>query len=134
MAAVRRSARPFSPVPEPSADLPPTALKVVVFDADLQDICRSPFPPESGTPRLRRGPSPPLPHFSSSTPPRKGYAATAAPPLAAIAALLFAAPSPAASAPCAATSVAAGRAPAAAVGRAVRCLVNAPRAAHGLTP
>jgi len=66
--------------------------------------------------------------------PRKRFAAIAAAPLAAIAALLFAAPSPAASAPCAATSVAAGRAPAATVGRAVRCLVNAQRAAHGLTP
>jgi uncharacterized protein YkwD len=55
-------------------------------------------------------------------------------PLAMIAALLFAPPTHAASPPCAATTVAAGQAPAATVGRAVRCLVNAQRAAHGLKP
>ena len=67
-------------------------------------------------------------------PPRRLCAAIAVAPLAAIAALLFAAPSHAASPPCAATAVAAGQAPAATVGRAVRCLVNAQRAAHGLAP
>jgi uncharacterized protein YkwD len=55
-------------------------------------------------------------------------------PLAVTAALLFASPTHAASPPCAATTVAAGQAPAATVGRAVRCLVNAQRAAHGLAP
>jgi uncharacterized protein YkwD len=55
-------------------------------------------------------------------------------PLALVAALLFAPPTHAASPPCAATTVAAGQAPAATVGRAVRCLVNARRAAHGLAP
>jgi uncharacterized protein YkwD len=55
-------------------------------------------------------------------------------PLAVTAALLFAPPTHAASPPCAATTVAAGQAPAATVGRAVRCLVNAQRAAHGLAP
>jgi uncharacterized protein YkwD len=55
-------------------------------------------------------------------------------PLAVIAALVLAAPSRAASPPCAATTVAAGQAPAATVGRAVRCLVNAERAARGLKP
>jgi uncharacterized protein YkwD len=55
-------------------------------------------------------------------------------PLAMIAALLFATPSRAASPPCAATTVAAGQAPAATVERAVRCLVNAQRATHGLKP
>jgi uncharacterized protein YkwD len=54
--------------------------------------------------------------------------------LAAIAGLVFATPSHAASPPCAATTVAAGQASAATVGRAVRCLVNAQRAAHGLAP
>jgi uncharacterized protein YkwD len=61
-------------------------------------------------------------------------AAIVATPLAMIAAMLFAPPTRAASPPCAATTVAAGQAPAATVGRAVRCLVNAQRAAHGLTP
>jgi uncharacterized protein YkwD len=60
--------------------------------------------------------------------------AIAVAPLAAIAALLPATPSRAASPPCAATTVAAGQAPAATVGRAVRCLVNAQRAARGLVP
>jgi uncharacterized protein YkwD len=69
-----------------------------------------------------------------TVPPRRLFAAIAAAPLAAIAALLFAAPSHAASPPCAATTVAAGQAPAAIVGRAVRCLVNARRAANGLAP
>src|SRR4051794_7411257 len=67
-------------------------------------------------------------------PPRRPFAAIAVAPLAAIVALLFAAPSHAASPPCAATTVAAGQAPAATVGRAVRCLVNARRAAHHLAP
>src|SRR3954453_12347471 len=70
----------------------------------------------------------------SPVPPRRLIAAVMAPPLAAIAALLFAPPTHAAYPPCAATTVAAGQAPAAAVGRAVRCLVNAERAAHGLKP
>src|SRR3954467_12774462 len=70
----------------------------------------------------------------SPVPPRRLIAAVMATPLAAIAALLFA-PSPhAASPPGAAPTVAAGQAPAATVGRAVRCLVNAQRAAHGLAP
>ena len=51
-------------------------------------------------------------------------------PLALTAALLFAPPTRAASPPCAATTVAAGHAPAATVGRAVRCVVNAQRAAR----
>jgi uncharacterized protein YkwD len=67
-------------------------------------------------------------------PPRRLFAAIAAAPLAAIVALLFAGPSHAASPPCAATTVAAGQAPAATVGRAIRCLVNAQRAAHRLAP
>jgi uncharacterized protein YkwD len=61
-------------------------------------------------------------------------AAIVATPLAMIAALSFTSPSDAASPPCAATTVAAGQAPAATVGRAVRCLVNVQRAAHGLKP
>jgi uncharacterized protein YkwD len=67
-------------------------------------------------------------------PPRRLFAAIAVAPLATIAALLFAAPTHAATPPCAATSVAAGQAPAATVERAVRCLVNAQRAAHRLAP
>lgn len=70
----------------------------------------------------------------SPVPPRRILAAIAVAPLTVIAALVFATPSRAASAPCAATAVAAGQAPAATVGRAVRCLVNAERAARGLTP
>src|SRR3954451_19922583 len=72
--------------------------------------------------------------MTSSVPPRRLIAAVMATPLAVIAALLFAPPTHAASPPCAATTVAAGQAPAATVGRAVRCLVNAQRAAHGLEP
>jgi uncharacterized protein YkwD len=69
----------------------------------------------------------------SPVPPRRLLAAVLVTPLlAAIAALLFAPQTHAASPPCAATTVAAGHAPAATVGRAVRCLVNAQRAAHGL--
>jgi uncharacterized protein YkwD len=52
--------------------------------------------------------------------------------LAAIAALVLPTPSRAATAPCAATEVAASTAPASTVGRAIRCLVNGQRAAHGL--
>jgi uncharacterized protein YkwD len=70
----------------------------------------------------------------SPVPPRRLLAAIAVTPLAVIAALVFASPSRAASPPCAATTVAAGQAPAATVGRAVRCLVNAERTAHGLRP
>jgi uncharacterized protein YkwD len=66
--------------------------------------------------------------------PRQLIAAIVVAPLAAIVVLLFAAPSHAATPPCAATTVAAGQAPAATVGRAVRCLVNAQRAAHDLAP
>src|SRR5690349_748356 len=68
-----------------------------------------------------------------SVPPRRLFAAAAAPLLAAAA---FGTPtaSYAASPPCAATTVAAGQAPAATVATAVRCLVNAQRAAHGLAP
>src|SRR3954447_22741149 len=72
--------------------------------------------------------------MTSPVPPRRLIAAVVATPLAVIAALLFAPPTHAASPPCAATTVAAGQAPAATVGRAVRCLVNAQRAAHGLAP
>jgi uncharacterized protein YkwD len=72
--------------------------------------------------------------MTSPVPPRRLIAAVIATPLAVIAALLFAPPTHAASPPCAATTVAAGQAPAATVGRAVRCLVNAQRAAHGLKP
>src|SRR3954470_4010307 len=66
--------------------------------------------------------------------PRRILAAVAAPLLVAIALLGTPTASHAASPPCAATAVAAGQAPAATVGRAVRCLVNAQRAAHGLAP
>ncbi len=52
--------------------------------------------------------------------------------LAAIAALVQPTPSHAATAPCAATGIAAADAPPATVGRAIRCLVNGQRAAHGL--
>jgi uncharacterized protein YkwD len=52
--------------------------------------------------------------------------------LAAIAALVQPTPSHAATAPCAATGIAAAEAPPATVGRAIRCLVNGQRAAHGL--
>src|SRR5438552_113037 len=66
--------------------------------------------------------------------PRRILAAVAAPLLLAIALLGTPAASYAASPPCAATTVAAGQAPAATVETAVRCLVNARRAAHGLAP
>src|SRR3954454_9743415 len=72
--------------------------------------------------------------MTSPVPPRRLMAAAIAPPLALAAALLFAPPTRAASPPCVATTVAAGQAPAATVGRAVRWLVNAERAAHGLKP
>jgi uncharacterized protein YkwD len=72
--------------------------------------------------------------MTSPVPPRRLIAAAIATPLALAAALLFAPPTRAASPPCVATTVAAGQAPAATVGRAVRCLVNAERAAHGLKP
>lgn len=72
--------------------------------------------------------------MTRSVPPHRLVAAIVATPLAMIAALLFAPPTHAASPPCAASTVAAGQAPAATVGRAVRCLVNAERAAHGLKP
>jgi uncharacterized protein YkwD len=67
-------------------------------------------------------------------PPRRLRVAIAAPLLFAIAALAVPARSHAASPPCAAATVAAGQAPAATVARAVRCLVNAERAANGLGP
>jgi uncharacterized protein YkwD len=70
--------------------------------------------------------------MTSPVPPKRLLAAVLVTPLAVIAALLFAPPTHAASPPCAATTVAAGQAPAATVGRAVRCLVNAQRAARGL--
>jgi uncharacterized protein YkwD len=54
--------------------------------------------------------------------------------LAAIAALVLPTPSHAATAPCAASDVAASNAPASGVGRAIRCLVNGERAARGLAP
>src|SRR3954447_16789020 len=66
--------------------------------------------------------------------PRRILAAVAAPLLVAIALLGTPTASHAASPPRAATTVAAGQAPAATVETAVRCLVNAQRAAHGLTP
>lgn len=69
-----------------------------------------------------------------TVPPRRLLAGLAAPLLMAIALLGTPATSHAASPPCAATTVAAGEAPAATVARAVRCLVNAQRAAHGLAP
>src|SRR4051794_24462825 len=67
-------------------------------------------------------------------PPRRILAAVAPPLLLAIAVLGTPTASYAASPPCAATTVAAGQAPAATVETAVRCLVNAQRAAHGLAP
>ena len=70
----------------------------------------------------------------TTVPPRRILAAIAAPLLMAITALGTPTASHAASPPCAATTVAAGQAPATTVGRAVRCLVNAQRAAHGLAP
>jgi uncharacterized protein YkwD len=70
----------------------------------------------------------------TTVPPRRILAAVAAPLLLAIAALGTPTASYAASPPCAATTVAAGQAPAATVARAVRCLVNGQRAAHGLAP
>jgi uncharacterized protein YkwD len=54
--------------------------------------------------------------------------------LSAIAALVIPTPSRAATAPCAATDVAASDAPASTVGRAIRCLVNGRRATYGLAP
>ena len=66
--------------------------------------------------------------------PRRILTAVAAPLLLAIAVLGTPTASYAASAPCAATTVAAGQVPAATVATAVRCLVNAQRAAHGLAP
>jgi uncharacterized protein YkwD len=54
--------------------------------------------------------------------------------LSAIAALVLPTPSQAATTPCAATDVAASDAPTSTVGRAIRCLVNGQRAAHGLAP
>ena len=66
--------------------------------------------------------------------PRRILTAVAAPLLLAIAALGTPTASYAASPPCAATTVAAGQAPTATVAGAVRCLVNAQRAAHGLAP
>jgi uncharacterized protein YkwD len=69
-----------------------------------------------------------------TVPPRRLAAAVAAPLLMAIAALGTPTASHAASPPCAATTVAAGQAPAATVARAVRCLVNDQRAAYGLAP
>ena len=69
-----------------------------------------------------------------TVPPRRLLAAVAAPLLLAIAALGTPTASYAASPPCADTTVAAGQAPAATVAKAVRCLVNAQRADHGLTP
>src|SRR3954471_19651456 len=67
-------------------------------------------------------------------PPRRLLAAVATPLVLAIAALGTPTASYAASPPCAATTVAAGQAPAATVAKAVRCLVNAQRADHGLAP
>jgi uncharacterized protein YkwD len=52
--------------------------------------------------------------------------------LAAIAALVQPTPSHAATAPCAATDIAASNTSPSSVGSAIRCLVNAQRAAHGL--
>jgi uncharacterized protein YkwD len=69
-----------------------------------------------------------------TVPPRRILAAVAAPLLLAIAVLGTPTASYAASPPCAATTVAAGQAPAATVAKAVQCLVNAQRAAHGLRP
>jgi uncharacterized protein YkwD len=66
--------------------------------------------------------------------PRSPRLAAAVLALSAIAALTSSDPSQAASAPCAATDVAAPSAPPATVGKAVRCLVNGQRAAHGLKP
>lgn len=70
----------------------------------------------------------------TTVPPRRILTAVAAPLLLAIALLGTPTASYAASPPCAATTVAAGQAPAATVERSVRCLVNAQRAAHGLAP
>src|SRR3954453_12995510 len=72
--------------------------------------------------------------MTSPVPPRRLIAAVVATPLAGSAPLLSPPPPPAAPPPGAATTVAAGQAPADTVGRAVRCLVNAQRAAHGLKP
>jgi uncharacterized protein YkwD len=69
-----------------------------------------------------------------TVPPRRLLAAVATPLVLAIAAFGTPTASYAASPPCAATTVAAGQAPAATVAKAVRCLVNAQRAAHGLAP
>src|SRR4051794_19229966 len=69
-----------------------------------------------------------------TVPSRRLLAAVAPPLLLAIAALGPPTASYAASPPCAATTVAAGQAPAATVETAVRCLVNAQRAAHPLAP
>jgi uncharacterized protein YkwD len=69
-----------------------------------------------------------------TVPPRRLLAAIASAFVVAIAALGTPTASHAASPPCAATTVAAGQAPAATVARAVRCLVNAQRAAHRLAP
>jgi uncharacterized protein YkwD len=54
--------------------------------------------------------------------------------LSTVAALVLPTLSHAATPPCAATDVAAPNAPASTVGRAIRCLVNGQRAAHGLAP
>jgi uncharacterized protein YkwD len=69
-----------------------------------------------------------------TVPPRQILAAVLIPLVVALAALSNPTASHAASPPCAATTVAAGHAPAATVEKAVRCLVNAQRAAHGLRP
>jgi len=66
--------------------------------------------------------------------PRSPRLAATALALSAIAALVSSAPSKAATTPCAATDVAAPAAPAATVGRAIRCLVNGQRVDHGLKP
>jgi uncharacterized protein YkwD len=67
--------------------------------------------------------------------PRSPRPAAAVLALTAVVALSCSAPSQAATAaPCAATDVAAPSAPAETVGRAIRCLVNAQRATHGLKP
>src|SRR5690242_14939267 len=69
-----------------------------------------------------------------TVPPRQILAAILAPLLLVVAALSTPTASYAASAPCAATTVAAGEAPAATVEKAVKCLVNVQRVAHGLRP
>ena len=66
--------------------------------------------------------------------PRSPRLAAAVLTLSAVAALVSAAQSKAATTPCAATDVTAPTTPAATVGRAVRCLVNGQRVDHGLKP